>query len=121
MSQPTTYLRALSVLALFIGLLTNGSALAGKGGGAKPPTDTPPVWYSVTLIENPFGGLNTIVKDMNNSLELVGDADVEPANTNDGDYRAFVYTKATGMIDLNSLIPEEDRDGWVMVFCGRNQ
>ena len=81
----------------------------GKGGGGGEK-DSPPVQYSVTVLQNTLGGSKLYVVDMNDSLEIVGGQ-----RNPDDESRAFVYTPDQGVVDLNSVVTAEQSDGWVMV------
>ena len=85
-----------------------GSVLAKKPPKDPPPDpepDPPPVMYTITW-------LDTFAYTEANSVNSLGHV-VGPAKSPDrydGEYFAYVYTPGTGMVDLNTLLPEAS--GW---------
>jgi len=97
-----------AAVVLAVGLSATPSTVLGKGKPPKDdPPDPPPVLYSVTMIDNTFGGTFVTVSDMNSDEVIVGYADDAS-----GDHHAIIYTIGTGMVDLNSLLSDEERAGW---------
>ena len=58
-----------------------------------------------------LGGEDSAATGVNDSGLVIGDSSIDPGNVNAPSY-AFIWSKATGMVNLNSLLPPSS--GWVL-------
>ena len=93
---------------MVVALLAGGLALAKKPvppPDPDPDPDPSPVTYQITWLDT-FA--YTDANSVNSLGHVVGPA--KSPDRYDGEYFAYVYTPGTGMVDLNTLLPEAS--GW---------
>ena len=99
--------RFATAVLVALALLT-ASALAKKPPKDPPPEpDPPPVTYTITWLD---AFPESYVRAINSQGHVVGTA--YSPDLYGGDGFAFLYTPETGMIDLNTLLPEGS--GWLL-------
>lgn len=122
-----------SVLAI-AALNSNQILWAQRGGGGGGGSAPPPIQFTMELLTTPswqpnFGVSSGpgMAKDINENGWIVGlEAAASPESFNQ---RAFVWTPSSQMVDLNSVLSQEDRAIWTLgeataindfnVVCGR--
>ena len=88
-----------------------GSTLAKKPPKDPPPEpDPPPVTYTITWLDS-FAG--SFADAVNSHGHVVGEA--KSPERYGGERFAFVYTPETGMVDLNTLLPQPG--GWHLRYA----
>jgi uncharacterized membrane protein len=77
----------------------------GGGGGGGGGTGGTTIRYTLTILNNPFGGDSSHARGMNDWGDVVGEA--KAAGTTLA--KAYVYTAQAGMVALEELLAPEDR------------
>jgi probable HAF family extracellular repeat protein len=72
------------------------------------------MWFDGTTMQDlsTLGGTSSSGSDINSNSMIVGSSSIDPFSDVE---HAFIYTSATGMVDLNSRI--DGSSGWILAFA----